>query len=125
MIPISISLASALSFHAASRWTRREYLNLSAGFAGDDRGMGKLSAFLHHGAIRRTCALYFYEAVAQVQQRVRTRILPQALQVTIAKGKPFFVTAVAVSEARSLSIRFAYEVREGGALRVFHFIAFY
>ena len=29
----------------ASRWATREYLNLSAGFAGDDRGRGKHCVF--------------------------------------------------------------------------------
>ena len=35
----------ATSLRPASRWATREYLNLSAGFAGDDRGRGKHCAF--------------------------------------------------------------------------------
>ena len=34
-----------LVFRPASRWARLEYLNLSAGFAGDDRGRGKHCVF--------------------------------------------------------------------------------
>ena len=33
------------SLRPASRWATREYLNLSAGFAGDDRGRGKHCVF--------------------------------------------------------------------------------
>ena len=35
----------ATSLRPASRLATREYLNLSAGFAGDDRGRGKHCAF--------------------------------------------------------------------------------
>ena len=35
----------ATSLCPASRWTTRKYLNLSAGFAGDDRGRGKHCVF--------------------------------------------------------------------------------
>ena len=35
----------ALKFCFASRWATRKYLNLSAGFAGDDRGRGKHCVF--------------------------------------------------------------------------------
>ena len=38
-------LSFATSLRSASRWATREYLNLSAGIAGDDRGRGKHSAF--------------------------------------------------------------------------------
>ena len=38
-------LSFATSLRSASRWSTREYLNLSAGIAGDDRGRGKHSAF--------------------------------------------------------------------------------
>ena len=40
-------LSFATSLRSASRWATREYLNLSAGFVGDDREMGKHCVFFY------------------------------------------------------------------------------
>ena len=60
----------------AFTWATREYLNLSAGFAGDARGMGMHSALLHYEAILHACAVHLYAADPQIGQRVCTRIFP-------------------------------------------------
>ena len=46
-VSVSIFIMFATSQRPASRWATREYLNLSAGFAGDDRGRGRHCVFLY------------------------------------------------------------------------------
>ena len=46
MLPeLDVGGGTAGSLRPASTWATRKYLNLSAGFAGDDRGRGKYCVF--------------------------------------------------------------------------------